>query len=58
MIYSKSRSLAGLERYPQALELLKKSIQMNPKIIRKWAKEEKIFASLHNNQQFRRLVKL
>ncbi len=58
MIYAKSRSKAAIERYPEALELLKQAISKNPKIIRTWAKEEPIFTKLHGNDQFRKLVKL
>ena len=58
VIYAKARSKAALEKYPEALELLKQAISRNPKIIRKWAKEESIFTVLHNNDKFRALVKL
>jgi tetratricopeptide (TPR) repeat protein len=58
VIYAKSRSKAGLKNYPEALDLLKQAISRNPKIIRKWAKEEPIFTVLHNNDKFRALVKL
>ena len=58
VIYAKSRSKAAIEKYPEALELLKQAISRNPKIIRKWAKEEPIFTVLHNNDKFRALVKL
>jgi len=30
----------------------------NPKVIREWAKKEKAFTQLHNNDKFRALVKL
>jgi hypothetical protein len=52
------RSSAALERYSESLELLKQAVSKNPKTIRKWAKEEKIFEKLHSNDQFRKLVKL
>ena len=58
VIYAKSRSKAALDMYPEALELLKQAVSKNPKIIRVWAKEEKIFEKLHGNEQFRKLVKL
>ncbi len=44
--------------YPESIELLKKAISLNSKTIREWAKEEKIFEKLHDNEQFRKLVKL
>jgi len=58
VVYAKSRSKAAMEKYPEALELLKQAISKNPKIIRIWAKEEPIFTKLHSNDQFRKLVKL
>ncbi len=58
IIYAKSRSSAALGRYPQALELLKQSISNGPKVIRSWAKEEPIFQTLHDDAEFRKLVKL
>jgi tetratricopeptide (TPR) repeat protein len=58
VIYAKSRSKAALEMYPEALELLKQAVSQNPKIIRTWAKEEKIFENLYDNDQFRKIVKL
>jgi hypothetical protein len=36
----------------------KKAINLNSKMIRAWAKEEKIFEKLHDNDLFRKLVKL
>jgi len=58
VIYAKSRSKAALGIYPESLELLKQAISKNPKVIRGWAKEEEIFEKLHENDQFRKLVKL
>ena len=58
IIYAKSRSKSALGEYPESLDLLKKAINLNPKTIRTWAKEEKIFEKLHTNEQFRKLVKL
>jgi tetratricopeptide (TPR) repeat protein len=58
IIYAKSRSKAALGAYPESLELLKHAITKNPKTIREWAKKEKIFTQLHNNDKFRALVKL
>lgn len=58
IIYAKSRSKSALGEFPESLELLKKAIDLNPKTIRAWARDEKIFGKLHNNDQFRRLVKL
>jgi hypothetical protein len=58
VIYAKSRSKAALGMYPESLELLKLAISKSPKIIREWAKEEKVFEKLHGNDQFRKLVKL
>ena len=42
----------------EALELLKKAVSRNPKVIRNWAKDEPIFTVLHNDDKFRALVKL
>ena len=58
VIYAKSRSKSALGEIPESLELLKKAVNLSPKTIRTWAKEEKIFEKLHNNDQFRKLVKL
>ena len=58
IIYAKSRSSAALERYPESLELLKQAVSKNPKIIRKWAKDEKIFEKLYSNDQFKKIVKM
>jgi len=58
IIYAKSRSKSALGEFPESLELLKKAVNLNPKIIRAWAKEEKTFERLHSNEQFRKLVKL
>ena len=58
VIYAKSRSKAALGEFPESLELLKKAVNLNPKTIRTWAKEEKLFEKLHSNDQFRKLVKL
>jgi hypothetical protein len=38
--------------------LLKQAVSKNPKIIRKWAKDEKIFEKLYDNDQFRKIVKM
>jgi len=58
LIYAKARSMAALDETGLALELLKKAISKDPKTIRKWAKDEKIFERLHEDEQFRKLVKL
>ena len=58
IIYAKSRSKAELGKYPESLELLKQAIAKSPKIIRSWAKEEKIFEKFHSNDEFRKIVKL
>jgi tetratricopeptide (TPR) repeat protein len=58
IIYAKSRSAAALGNYPESIELLKKAISLNGKTIREWAKKEKIFEKLHDNDQFRKIVKL
>lgn len=58
VIYAKSRSKAALGMYPESIELLKQAVSKSPKVIRGWAKEEKIFEKLHENDQFRKLVKL
>ena len=42
----------------QSLELLKQAVSKSPKLIREWAKKEKAFTNLHNNDKFRALVKL
>jgi len=47
-----------LGMYPESLELLKQAISKSPKIIRSWAKEEKTFEKFHNNDEFRKIVKL
>ena len=58
VIYAKSRSNAALGKYKESLELLKQAISRNSKVIRNWAKEEPIFKELHNNDEFRKIVKL
>jgi len=58
IIYAKSRSQAALGNYLEAMELLKKAISLNSKTIKEWAKKEKIFEKLHDNEQFRKMVKL
>ncbi len=58
IIYAKSRSEAALGNYQESMELLKMAISLNSKTIRDWAKEEKIFEKLHDNEQFRKMVKL
>ena len=57
-VYAKSRSKAALGQFPEALELLKQAVSKDPKTIRAWAKEEKAFTQLHNDDKFRALVKL
>jgi len=47
-----------MDEIGHALELLKKAVSKDPKTIRKWAKEEKIFERFYDNEQFRRLIKL
>ncbi len=49
--------MAALDEIGQELDLLKKAISKDPKTIRKWAKSEKIFERLQENEQFRRLVR-
>ena len=58
VIYAKSRSKAALGMYPESLELLKQAVTKSPKLIREWAKKEKAFTNLHNNDKFRALIKL
>lgn len=58
IIYAKSRSNAALGNYSESIDLLKKAVSKNPKIIRNWAKEEKIFQKFHTDEQFRKIVKL
>ena len=58
VIYAKSRSKAALGDFSESIELLKSAITKNPKVIREWAKQEKIFDRLHSSEQFRKLVKM
>lgn len=58
VIYAKSRSSAALGRHPEALKLLKQSISKNPKMIRKWAQAEPMFAKLLSSDEFRKLIKI
>ena len=58
VIYAKSRSFAAMGDYVTSLKLLRQSVSKNPKVIREWAKKEKIFEKLHGNDEFRKLVKL
>jgi tetratricopeptide (TPR) repeat protein len=58
IIYAKSRSIFAMGNYPESLELLRKAISLNGKTVREWAKKEKIFEKLHDNDQFRKMVKL
>jgi len=57
VIYAKARSLAALNQDGPSLEMLKKAISKDPKTIRKWAKDEKIFERFHENDQFKRMVR-
>jgi hypothetical protein len=41
----------------QSYELLKKAVSKNPKAIKQWAKQEKIFESLLEDERFRRIIK-
>jgi hypothetical protein len=47
-----------LGNYLEAMDLLKRAISLDSKTIREWAKKEKIFEKLHDNEQFRKLVKI
>ena len=58
IIYAKARSEAALGNYQESMELLKKAVVLNSKTIRDWAKKEKIFEKLHDNEQFKKIVKL
>ena len=58
IVYAKARSLAELGRYSESMHLLRQAISKNPKTIRSWAKEEKIFQKFHSSEQFRKLVKM
>jgi tetratricopeptide (TPR) repeat protein len=58
VIYAKARSKAAIDELGQSMELLKNAITKDPKTIRKWAKEEKVFERFYDNEQFRKLVKL
>jgi len=58
IIYAKARSNAALGNYLETMDLLKRAVSLDSKTIREWAKKEKIFEKLHDNEQFRKLVKL
>lgn len=58
VVYAKSRSMAALNEDSIALGLLKEAVSKNPKTIRAWAKEEKIFAKYHTSETFRKMVKM
>jgi tetratricopeptide (TPR) repeat protein len=57
VIYAKSRSNAAIGEIDQSFELLKKAVSKNPKAIKQWAKQEKIFESLLEDERFRRIIK-
>jgi len=57
VIYAKSRSKAALEEIEDSLSLLKQAISQNPKVIKKWAKQEKIFERFQEDERFKKLVK-
>ena len=58
LIYAKSRSKAAIGEYDESMNLLRKAISSDGKTIREWAKNEKIFDKFHDDEQFRKLVKL
>ena len=58
VIYAKARSKAALGQYSQAMELLTKAVSGSPKVIRVWAREEKVFQVFHSERWFRKLVKM
>lgn len=58
IIYAKSRSKAAIGEHDDSIDLLRKAVSLNGKTIREWARNEKIFEKLHDNDQFRKLVKL
>ena len=58
IIYAKSRSKAAVGEYNESMELLRKAISSDGKTIREWAKNEKIFKKFHDDDQFRKIVKL
>ena len=58
IIYAKARSKAAIGEDAESIELLRRAISSSGKTIREWAKNEKIFEKLHNNNQFRKLVKI
>ena len=57
IIYAKARSKAALDQLPESLELSRKAVSREGKTIREWAKKEKIFEKLYDNEEFKRLVK-
>ena len=56
--YAKSRSLAAEGEGAAAMALLGEAISKDPKTIRAWAREEKIFERYHSSEQFRKMVKM
>ena len=56
VLYAKSRSMAALERIEESLTLLGQAIAKDSKTIKKWAKQEKIFEKIFDDERFRKLV--
>ena len=56
VLYAKSRSMAALEHTEESLALLGQAIAKDSKTIKKWAKQEKIFEKLSDDERFRKLV--
>jgi tetratricopeptide (TPR) repeat protein len=56
VIYAKARSKAALNEIDESLALLKQAISKSPKVIKKWAKQEKIFEKLQDDERFRKII--
>jgi hypothetical protein len=48
--------MAALERIEESLTLLGQAIAKDSKTIKKWAKQEKIFEKIFDDERFRKLV--
>src|SRR3972149_3315794 len=56
VIYAKSRSKAALGEIDQSLDLLKQAISQNPKVIKKWAKQETVFEKIQDDERFKKIT--
>jgi len=56
VIYAKSRSKAALGEIDQSLDLLKQAISQNPKVIKKWAKQEPVFEKIQDDERFKKIT--